>query len=150
MKKLVFVLLLFVNLSQAQKIEIGFMLVPQITSSNFKAPEKIAPLHSGIWYNFKDNKTFTAIAYTVENKNLFFAIGYENYYVVKSFNLNNNGNYVGFGTTFPISRFNPSVLFVELGTSYYFKEKNNFPLILSTGIFVPFRKLIYEKKQGSS
>lgn len=141
MEKLVFVFLLFVNFLQAQKIEVGFMMVPQITSSDFKAPTQTNPLHAGLWYHFNEN-IFLILAYTAQSENIFSGLVYKNYYLVQSLNINNNSNYSGLGIVFPISRFNPATLFFEIGTSYSFKEKNNLPVILSTGIFIPFKKEI--------
>lgn len=149
MKRLVFLFLLSINILQAQKISVGFVFAPQITSSNFKSWQQISPLHTVIMYQPNENLYFQT-GYTVQYSNLIFAGGYKNLYAINLINTNKGLNFFGSGIVFPISPFNPSTVFVELGTNYSFKEKNNFTLILSMGIFVPFRKLIYEKKQGGS
>jgi len=146
-KKLVFIFLLLVNLLQAQKIEVGFMLSPQIFSVNFNEPQKSVPLFAGVWVHLNKNK-FTALAYDAENKNIFSVFGIKDYYLINGFNLAKNPNYTGIGKIFEIEKITP-VIFTEIGTNYSFKEKNNFPIILSTGVFIPFRKLIYEKTKRS-
>ncbi len=149
MKKLVFIFLFFVNLLQAQKISVGFVFAPQVTSSNLKKWEQINPLHASVWYQLNENLFFQT-GYTVQYEKLIFAAGYKNLYAVNLLSTNTDKNFFGLGIIFPISKFNPSVLFIEPGTLYSFKGKQEFPLILSAGIFIPFKKLIYEKQKGSS
>lgn len=149
MKKLVFLFLLFVNLLQAQKTEIGFIFAPQITSSNLKDIKQINPLHLMLTYSKDSNQDFN-LGYTPMFKNIALNYRYKNYYVVNLINIKNQPHFFGLGITFSISKLNPAVLFVEPGTLYSFKGENKFPLILSAGVFVPFKKTIYQKKQGSS
>ena len=150
MKKLVFLLLFLfcVNFLQAQKISIGFVFAPQITCSNLKNWKQITPLHTCAWYQSNEN-FFLQTGYTVSSKNLIFAGGYKSFYAVNLINMDKGLNFFGVGMVFPFSKFNPSLLFIEPGTLYSFKGENKFPLILSTGIFIPFKKLIFEKTKGS-
>lgn len=149
MKRLVFLFLLCVNLLQAQKISAGFVFAPQLTSSNFKDLTQINPLHLMLTYSKDSNQDFN-LGYTVMFKNIATSYRYKKYYVFNLINTNKQPNYFGAGITLQISKLNPAVFFIEPGTIYSFKKKNTFPLILSTGIFIPFKKLIYEKKQGGS
>jgi hypothetical protein len=149
MKKLVFLLLLVVNFLQAQKISVGFVFAPQITSSNLKDIKQINPLHLMLTYSKDSNQDFN-LGYTPMFKNIALNYRYKNYYVVNLINIENQPHFFGLGITFPISKFNPAVLFIEPGILYSFKGENKFPLILSAGVFAPFKKTIYQKKQGSS
>ncbi len=87
MKVLVFVFLVSVNILQAQKISVGFVFAPQITSSNLKQWEQINPLHACVWYQPNDNLFFQT-GYTVAGKNLIFAGGYKSFYAVNLVNVN--------------------------------------------------------------
>lgn len=149
MKNLVFALsfLFLVNL-QGQKISVGFVMAPQITSSDFKEIKQINPLHLMLTYSKDSNQDFN-LGYTVIFKNIALNYRYKNYYVVNLINIDNQPHFFGLGITIPISKFNPAVLFIEPGTLYSFEKKNKFPLILSAGIFIPFKKLIYEKTKRS-
>ncbi len=123
------------NLS-AQKLSIGINLAPQIYTVDFKKPKQFNPVHTLVWYQISEKITIAG-GYTVLTDNLVNAFIYENWYAVHLVNTAGESNFLGIGHTFPVPK-TQAALFLELGTLYERKMQ----VVLSAGVFIPFKKKI--------